>query len=102
MLLTYTPAAPSPHYRPHLTHACAGAGLDGGAATCLQLSPGGGISFLCRECGRPGYQPFANASAISFWIRSNSNSTDPFVSSTPSNQVGPAPGSGMRGAGEVW
>lgn len=74
---------------PYLTHACrhAGAGIDGGAATCLQLSPGGGISFLCRECGRPGYQPFANASAISFWIRSNSNSTDPFVSSTPSDQV---------------
>lgn len=36
---------------------------------------------------REGYQPFKNATALEFWIRSNSNSTDPFFSSTPSGEV---------------
>ncbi|KXZ56876.1 hypothetical protein GPECTOR_1g790 [Gonium pectorale] len=66
-----------------------GAGLDGSTGTCVQLSPGGGLSFRCRQCGRPGYQPFAGASGIGFWIRSTSNSSDPLESSTPQGVVPP-------------
>jgi hypothetical protein len=45
--------------------------------------------MTCRACGGPGYQPFAGVSAVSFWIRPNSNSSDPYFSSTPSGQVPP-------------
>ena len=56
----------------------------------MQLSPGGGLAFRCRACGTtPGYQPFAGASGLSLWIRPNSNSSDPFASSTPNNALPP-------------
>ena len=68
----------------------AGAGLSNDSATCVQLSPGGGLTFRCRACGiTPGYQPFAGASGLSLWIRPNSNSSDPFASSTPNNTLPP-------------
>lgn len=70
-----------------LPSVAAGAGMDGGGATCLQLTPGGKLSFRCRECGRPGYQPFANVTAIDVWVKPNSNSTDPYFSSTPQGEV---------------
>ncbi|WIA23970.1 hypothetical protein OEZ85_013605 [Tetradesmus obliquus] len=59
----------------------------GTPSTCLSISPGGGLSFKCRECYKAGFQPFAGASAISFWIRSNTQSSDPFASSTPPGQA---------------
>ena len=60
-----------------------GAGIDGGAATCLSLSQGGALPFVCRNCTKPGYQPFARASRLDFWVRSDTNSSDPYASSTP-------------------
>jgi len=64
-----------------------GEGVGGGAATCASLSQGGAVQFLCRQCSRPGYQPFAKAEALQFSIRSNTKSTDPFASSTPAGQL---------------
>ncbi|KAF6253155.1 hypothetical protein COO60DRAFT_1643399 [Scenedesmus sp. NREL 46B-D3] len=59
----------------------------GTPSTCLSISPGGGLGFKCRDCYKSGLQPFAGASAISFWIRSNTQSSDPFASSTPPGQA---------------
>ena len=42
---------------------------DGSAATCVSLTPGGGLSFTCRGCDVPGYQPFAGTTVVAFWIR---------------------------------
>eukprot|EP00198_Chlamydomonas_reinhardtii_P014096 XP_001703433.1 predicted protein [Chlamydomonas reinhardtii] len=74
----------------HPVYGVMGGGLDGQDGTCVQLSPGGGLAFRCRACGTtPGYQPFAGASGLSLWIRPNSNSSDPFASSTPNNALPP-------------
>ncbi|GIL99702.1 hypothetical protein Vretimale_4848 [Volvox reticuliferus] len=75
--------------RPYAELIQEGAGVNGSAATCVALSPNGGLSFTCRACGGPGYQPFKNASALSFWIRPNSNSSDPYFSSTPNGIIPP-------------
>jgi hypothetical protein len=29
----------------------------------------GGITFNCRSCDAPGFQPFVGTSAISFWMQ---------------------------------
>ncbi len=50
-------------------------------ATCIELGPKqGGLTLACRECDRSGYQPFAGASALEFWIKDmNGSSTIPDV-----------------------
>eukprot|EP00878_Enallax_costatus_P012255 GHUV01012800.1.p1 GENE.GHUV01012800.1~~GHUV01012800.1.p1 ORF type:complete len:217 (+),score=45.02 GHUV01012800.1:1126-1776(+) len=60
-----------------------GEGLDGGYATCLSSSQNGAVVFAVREGYKPGYQPFAKASRLEFWIKSNTKSLDPYASSTP-------------------
>jgi hypothetical protein len=59
----------------------------GTTATCLTMSPKGGLGFECRSCERAGFQPFAGKTSISFWIRSNANTTSPFDSSIPKGSV---------------
>jgi hypothetical protein len=54
------------------------------------MSPKGGLGFECRRCERVGFQPFAGKASISFWIRSNANTTSPFESSVPKGTVRPA------------
>jgi hypothetical protein len=66
-----------------------GQGVDGSAATCATLSKGGAIKFNCRNCSRPGYQPFAKAKSLNFDIQSNTKSSDEFASSTPKSQLPP-------------
>ncbi|PNW76515.1 hypothetical protein CHLRE_11g467656v5 [Chlamydomonas reinhardtii] len=46
-----------------------GWGYGGSAAACAEVGPGGGMTWWCRGCNRPGYQPFASASSVSFWVR---------------------------------
>lgn len=36
-----------------------GEGMGGSTAMCATLSENGAVAFVCRECTRPGYQPFA-------------------------------------------
>ncbi|GMH42136.1 hypothetical protein BSKO_10055 [Bryopsis sp. KO-2023] len=47
-------------------------GLYQSTATCLILTPGGGVSFHCRGCEKEGFQPFNKKYALEFWIRSRS------------------------------
>ena len=67
----------------------AGQGVGGGTALCSSISQGGALAFICRECSRPGYQPFAKAQSLQMSIRSNTKSLDPFASSTPPGQLPP-------------
>jgi cullin-associated NEDD8-dissociated protein 1 len=67
----------------------AGEGLNGGNATCLTSSKNGAVVLVVREGYRPGYRPFAKASRLDFWVKSNTKSLDPFASSTPPGQVPP-------------
>lgn len=48
-------------------------GRDNSAATCVRLTPGGGLAFWCRKCHLPGAQPFGNGKAVEFWVRSNAD-----------------------------
>jgi hypothetical protein len=32
------------------------------------------VMIRCRECSKPGYQPFAGASDVEFWIKQNDGS----------------------------
>lgn len=66
-----------------------GQGVNGSNATCATLSEGGAVEFQCRECSKPGYQPFAKANALQFAIRSNTKSNDPYASSTPPGELPP-------------
>lgn len=67
-----------------------GQGVAGSNATCLSLTPKtGGLQFKCRQCSRPGYQPFAKAKSFEFDIRSNTQSSDKFASATPRGQLPP-------------
>ncbi|WIA20876.1 hypothetical protein OEZ85_005223 [Tetradesmus obliquus] len=66
-----------------------GQGVDGSVATCASLSQGGAFVFACRQCNATGYQPFAKARTLSFDIRSNTRSDDPFASSTPGGALPP-------------
>jgi hypothetical protein len=64
-----------------------GYGVGGSNATCVELGPKqGGLTLACRDCEQSGYQPFASASAIQFWLRDMNGS-----SSIPNLQVGFAP-----------
>ncbi|GAX79409.1 hypothetical protein CEUSTIGMA_g6850.t1 [Chlamydomonas eustigma] len=51
-----------------------GVAPDGSGATCVSVEGGGGLSFRCRDCYKPGYQPFAGASSVKFWIKQNDGS----------------------------
>ena len=46
---------------------------DGGSAACASLQPKGGVTFKCRGCTAPGYQPFNGVGGISFWIKPITN-----------------------------
>lgn len=52
-----------------------GAGVGGSNATCIDVNPQGGLSFVSREAQRPGYQPFLNqnATTLSFYVKSTSS-----------------------------
>ena len=63
-----------------------GEGISGNAM-CGTLSKDGALPFICRGCTKPGYQPFANANILQFWVRSNTKSLDPFASSTPPGKL---------------
>ena len=54
---------------------------------CASLLPGGGIRFACRGCQNPGYQPFLNATHVSFRVKAD-NSVMKFPS-TPAGSVPP-------------
>lgn len=45
------------------------------------------MAFVCRQCNKPGYQPFAKAQNLKFLIRSNTKSNDPYASSTPPGKL---------------
>jgi hypothetical protein len=64
-----------------------GQGIGGSTGTCASLSQKGAVQFVCRQCSRPGYQPFAKAKALNLNIRSNTKSADPFASSTPVGEL---------------
>lgn len=66
-----------------------GKGVDGSTATCSTISEGGGVEFQCKQCAKPGYQPFAKAEVLRFDIRSDTNSNDEFASSTPRGELPP-------------
>ncbi len=59
-----------------------GAGIGGSNATCVELGPKqGGLTFASREAQESGYQPFASASAVTFWLTDkNGSSTIPDLS----------------------
>ncbi|GMH42137.1 hypothetical protein BSKO_10056 [Bryopsis sp. KO-2023] len=44
-------------------------GLYQSTATCLILTPGGGLGFYCRGCEKEGFQPLKNKHSLEFWIR---------------------------------
>lgn len=52
----------------------ANAGVDGSSATCVEVKPQGGLSFVARNGSNAGYQPFipANADSISFYVKQTS------------------------------
>lgn len=66
-----------------------GEGVDGTTATCSTISEAGGVEFQCKQCAKPGYQPFADAEVLRFDIRSNTNSNNEFASSTPRGELPP-------------
>ncbi len=66
-----------------------GQGVNGTNATCATLSKGGAMQFQCKQCSRPGYQPFAKATSLQFDIRSTTKSSDEFASSTPRGKLPP-------------
>ncbi|KAL6764674.1 hypothetical protein V8C86DRAFT_2468022 [Haematococcus lacustris] len=47
----------------------------GSKSTCINLQPKGSISFFCRECYRPGFQPLAGKTSFNFWIRPDNGQT---------------------------
>lgn len=49
---------------------------------CASLLPGGGMRFACRGCQYPGYQPFLNATYVSFRVRAD-NAVMRFPSTPP-------------------
>ncbi|KAK9817073.1 hypothetical protein WJX72_009058 [[Myrmecia] bisecta] len=72
-----------------------GAGVNGSNATCVTVATraqynqpgtgGGGLTFTCRECSKPGYQPFGVNNQLQFWVRSNSSG----IPSDPREQTYP-------------
>ncbi|KAJ9509472.1 hypothetical protein QJQ45_001939 [Haematococcus lacustris] len=62
--------------------------IPGGTkSTCVSVAPKGGLSFRCRQCQRPGFQPFAGRTQLRFWIRPDTEDSDPFNTSTPAGEV---------------
>lgn len=49
---------------------------------CASLLPGGGMRFACRGCQAKGYQPFLNATYVSFKVKAD-NAVIKFPSSPP-------------------
>lgn len=49
---------------------------------CASLLPGGGMRFACRGCQEKGYQPFLNATYVSFRVKAD-NSVMKFPSTPP-------------------
>jgi hypothetical protein len=45
------------------------------------------VMLTYRQCNTTGYQPFAKARTLRFDIRSNTQSNDPFASSTPRGRL---------------
>ena len=45
--------------------------MFGDAATCFDLTAGGGVTFECVNGTDPGLTPFANASTLTIWARNN-------------------------------
>jgi hypothetical protein len=45
------------------------------------------MAFFCRGCSGEGYQPFTKGQYLFFSIRSNTQSKDPFASSTPPGKM---------------
>ncbi|KAJ9517598.1 hypothetical protein QJQ45_025065 [Haematococcus lacustris] len=64
-----------------------GVGPTGGAATCLDVTPGGGLTLRMRRGSEPGFQPFKNAQRVDFWIRPGGSSNGPEAASKPQCQV---------------
>eukprot|EP00884_Botryococcus_braunii_P001907 jgi/Botrbrau1/11717/Bobra.0195s0045.1 len=71
--------------------AAEGAGVNGDAATCVAINPKGGLTFECHMCATPGYQPFAGATTLDFYIRGDSKTLAPLdaTSATPPGQLPP-------------
>jgi hypothetical protein len=80
----------------------AGEGLDGSTATCLTSSKGGAVVFTVRDGYKPGYQPFAKAERLDFWIKSNTKSSDVYASSTPKGLPPPLKVFLMSVSSRVW
>ena len=54
--------------------------MGGSNATCIQAAASGGVTFTARNGSDPGYQPFAKASSLTIWARSNGTSGSTGVS----------------------
>ena len=52
----------------------AGAGVGGSNATCVDVNPSGGLSFVSRMANVQGYQPFlsSKATTVSFYVKQTS------------------------------
>lgn len=52
----------------------AGAGVGNSNATCVDVKPAGGLSFVSRAAEQPGYQPFlmSNATTVSVYVKQTS------------------------------
>lgn len=63
-----------------------GAGVGGSNATCVDVKPSGGLSFVSREANTPGYQPFlaSNATTVSFYVKQTSSANIGEGSGVPS------------------
>ena len=64
----------------------AGAGVGGSNATCVDVMPSGGLSFVSREASNAGYQPFiaSNATTVSFYVKETSSANIGMGSGVPS------------------
>ena len=51
-----------------------GAGVGNSNATCVDVKPSGGLSFVSRDANNAGYQPFlaSNATTVSFYVKATS------------------------------
>eukprot|EP00775_Hariotina_reticulata_P013960 gene13960-14074_t len=76
-----------PYFAKNTYLTAAGAGYQGNAATCATLSQNGAIAFFCRGCSKEGYQPFTKGQYLFFSVRSNTQSKDPYASSTPPGKM---------------
>uniref|UniRef100_A0A383WGT9 Expansin-like EG45 domain-containing protein n=1 Tax=Tetradesmus obliquus TaxID=3088 RepID=A0A383WGT9_TETOB len=75
-----------PYFSAYKRYAVPGRTLKKTAATCVELTENGGLSFHVKEGNQPGYQPFAGVTAIQLTLRSNSNDKSPDKTATPKNE----------------